>query len=240
MSKQNPYAFSNGAVAAIDAPVSERTAFLQRTYTWLFGGILMFAATLWACGNIAPVQSVMVGIWRTIAGAGFVGMLIYLAMIMGGGWVVQRFSTKSPLNAVLYFSYSALFGLLLGPIVLMAAEVAPNALTEASISTVVIFGGLTGYVFWSKKDFNFLGGILNVCFFALLGLGLCSALFGFSLGSLFSMVAVLLYAGYTLYHTSEILHRYPTNMHVSAACVLFVDFIMLFQQLLMLFLSRDD
>ena len=54
-----------------------------------------------------------------------------------------------------------------------------------------------------------------------------------------SSAVVLLMAGMILYDTSNIMRRYPTNAHVSAAMELFVDVIMLFKFLLLILMNRD-
>ncbi len=133
-----------------------------------------------------------------------------------------------------------LFGLLIAPVVLYAAAQSPDVLSQAAIVTALVFSGLTAYVFTTRKDFSFLGGALSIVLFALLAVALAGWLFGFTVGLWFSVVAVLLFAGYILYDTSQILHHYPTNMAVSAAAVLFVDVVLLFKHLLILFLSNRD
>ena len=100
-----------------------------------------------------------------------------------------------------------------------------------------MFSGLTGYVFVSGKDFSFLGGALAIALFALLGIAIAGWIFGFSVGIWYSVIAVLVFAGYILYDTSKVLHHYPVTAHVSAAIVLFVDVVLLFKHILIL-LSR--
>ena len=75
-----------------------------------------------------------------------------------------------------------------------------------------------------------------------LGLGIVAGIFfgGFGLGLWFSVAGALLFSGFILYDTSNILRSYPTNAHVSAAMVLFVDLIMLFKNLIWIFLASDD
>ena len=143
------------------------------------------------------------------------------ARFWGGAMAVHAFAERKPLNLVLFYAYSVVMGLLVAPIALYAAETSPDVLLEAAVTTVVVFSALTGYVFFTKKDFSFLRGTLTVMFFVLLLGPLLGMLFGFDLTLLFSIGIVLFFVLYILYDTSAILRRYPTTMHVSAACVLF-------------------
>lgn len=227
----NPYAVTS--VPAAHAEADARAAFLQRTYMLLLAGVGVFAATLWAAGNVPAVNGLAVGLWNT-------NRWIVLIGILGGGFLVRAMAMKRPINVVLYFAYAFLFGLLLAPVVLWASANQPLVLTQASLVTALVFTGLTAWVFVSGKDFSFLGGALTVGALGLFGVVLCSMLFGFSLGAVYAGFGVLLFSGYILYDTSRILHHYPTNAHVPAAIELFVSLIMLFQHVLHLLMSLQD
>jgi hypothetical protein len=102
----------------------------------------------------------------------------------------------------------------------------------AGVYTGLIFTGLTATVFFTKKDFSFLGPILAVAGMVALGVIVCSALFGFSLGNLCAGVMVAFAAGYILFNTSQVLHQYPTNAHVAASLQLFASVALLFWYIL--------
>ncbi|MDP6929102.1 MAG: Bax inhibitor-1 family protein [Planctomycetota bacterium] len=231
MSQMNSHAFQD--VAAMDAPVAEKAAFLQRTYSLLLAGILAFAATLWAAGSVPVVASMARGLWSM----GWIGCML---VIMGGGYAVRALASKTPINLIAYFAYVFLFGLLLAPLVLFAAQM-EGVLSQASMVTALVFTGLTGYVFISGKDFSFIGGICSIGCMALLGCLLAGWLFGFDLGLWFSVLGVLIFSGMVLYDTSRVLHHYPTTAHVRAAIELFVSLIILFQYVVMMLvnLNRD-
>ena len=229
---QNPYAHQN-MVAAAAAPVAERAAFLQKTYLLLLAGIVTFAATMFAGAQVGPVQQMAASLFR-------MHPLLLMAIWIGAAWGVRAVSAHHPINLIAYFAYAFLWGLLMLPLVSYASAEAPDILAQASIITVLVFSGLTGYVFLTRKDFSFLGGVLTIAMFAMLGLIVAGMLFGFQLGLWFSVLGVLVFSGYILYDTSNMLHRYPTNMHVRAAIDLFIDVIMLFQYVLMLLLRSRE
>jgi len=112
----------------------------------------------------------------------------------------------------------------------------------AGLMTLLLVGGLTATVFITKKDFSFLGGILSIGFFVALGFIICSMIFGFSLGLVFSSVMVLFAAGSVLYTTSNVMHHYHPSQHVAASLALFSAVALMFWyilQVLMSLSSRD-
>ena len=112
-----------------------------------------------------------------------------------------------------------------------------SVLGEAALITGLIFLGLTLTVMWTKKDFSFLRGILQVAFFAAFGIAIASWLFGFGLGMLFCGAMVLLVAGYILYETSLVMGYYRPTMHVAAALSLYSSLATLFWYILQMVMS---
>lgn len=240
MTNTNPYAFNTATPAAL-AAADERATFLRRTYTLLLAAVLTFAATLWAAGNVEPVRNLATEVARLIFGQRW-GIAIYMALYMGGAFLVHAFAERRPLNLVFFFAFAVLMGLLTAPLIYMVLSRGASGIeiiNQASLITAVVFGGLTGYVFYSGKDFSFLGGALTIGMLGLFAVGIGSWIFGAGLGMWYSVAIVLLFAGYILYDTSNILHHYPVTAYVSAACVLFVDVIVLFKHILLMLSRRD-
>jgi FtsH-binding integral membrane protein len=231
MSDSNPYAL-NSAIPAAQAAVEERAGFLKRTYTWLLGGIVVWCVTMYAVGEVEALQPLAF----TIAG----NWILSIVLLMAGGFAVRVTATKQLIGPIVYALYAVFFGLLVGPFVMMAEQMDPNIVAEASLTTGLVFIGLTAYVFISGKDFSFLGGFLTIAFWGILVTLICGLIFGFSLGIGMSIVIALLYCGYILYDTGQILHHYPTNMHIAAAATLFSNVVLLFYHILLMFMSRDD
>ena len=105
--------------------------------------------------------------------------------------------------------------------------------------TLGLFLGLTATVFLTRSDFSFLGPILAIGGFVALGFIIASAIFGFSLGSLFAFVMVAFAGTAILYNTSNVLHKYNPNQHVAASLTLFASIALLFWYILSIFSSRD-
>ena len=102
--------------------------------------------------------------------------------------------------------------------------------------TVAIFGGLTAYVFITKRDFSFLRGLLFTGLIMVLVGGLLNIfIIGSSaMGFAIAAMALLLFSGYVLYDTSNIIRRYPTNEYVAGALSLYLDAFNIFLALLRL------
>ena len=112
---------------------------------------------------------------------------------------------------------------------------------QAGVVTLTVFGGLTAAVFWSGKDFSFLGPILWVGAFLALGFVIAAVLFGFNLGLVFCVAMVALAAGFIIYDTSNIMHHYHPSEHVAAALALFAAVALMFWYVLRIFLiTRDE
>jgi FtsH-binding integral membrane protein len=121
------------------------------------------------------------------------------------------------------------------PLLWIADEFAGgNVIATAAISTLMLFGAITGYVLTTKANFSFLGGVLTVLSFLALGVIVCSILFGFELGVIFTVVMIALAAGFILYDTSNVLHVYQPGQHVAASLSLFASLALLFWYVLRL------
>lgn len=226
------------------APVNERVAFIRRTYAHVAVAIAAFV------GIEAFLLSS--GIGETILKTMFVGKAAWLALMVlfiGGGYAAQYMASNARSIGMQYMGlslYVLLEVLIFLPILTIATHldgpVADFTLPiQAGIVTLMVFGGLTVAVFVSGKDFSFMGPFLAVASFAALALVVCAVLFGFSLGLVFSVAMIALAAGYIIYDTSNIIHRYGVNQHVAASLSLFASVALMFYYVLRLFMAaRND
>lgn len=247
-----------GAVATLG--VSERVAFLRRTYAhlgialvaWIaLTAILFHQGIPWATEadsfNYMNRLSYKFSAWA-LGGSGY-NWLIVIVAFMAVGWLTDRLAQSQASRGV---QYVGLFGgvlawsVILQPLLYFLFEEFADKdptkiLFSAAIITGLIFVGLTLTVFITKKDFSFLRGILMIGTFAALGVIVASILFGFQLGAIFAGAMILLMAGYILFQTSLIMQHYPPTHHVSAALMLFSTCATLFWYVLQLLmsLSRD-
>ncbi|MEF3302469.1 Bax inhibitor-1/YccA family protein [Paenibacillus sp. GYB003] len=120
----------------------------------------------------------------------------------------------------------------------------PTLVTSAFLLTGVIFGGLTAYAYYSKRDFSFLGGFLTVGILVLIGfslIGLFTGGFGGTLGLLIAAFGVLVFSGFILYDISQYKHGIADEEIPLAVLNLYLNFINLFLYLLRLLgILSDD
>ena len=235
----NEYATSFGNSAA-DALPERRARFIRNTYMLLAAAILAFVVIeglLWVSGAAIEILSVL-----TMGGS--MGWLLVLAAFMGvsflaNRWAMSDTSTGTQLLGLgLYVVAEAvIFVPLIGYAMYASGDF--SVLAKAGIVTLGLFLGLTATVFLTRSDFSFLGPILAIGGFVALGFIIASAIFGFSLGSLFAFVMVAFAGTAILYNTSNVLHKYNPNQHVAASLTLFASIALLFWYILSIFSSRD-
>jgi len=238
---------SYGAHAPVVAAASpaERSAFLVRTYGHLLGAIALFAVLEVALFNTSLPNAML-----SKLASGRYAWLLFMAGFVGVSMLADRWAVSSTSRGKQYAGlglYTVCQAVLFIPLIAYAIVAAQGAdggepdasiLPRAVLVTATLFGGLTGVVFLTRKDFSFLRGILMFGGFAALGLVVASVLFGFSLGMAFSYAMVALACGYILYDTSNVMQRYRTDQHVAASLALFASVMLLFWYVLRIFLDR--
>ncbi|KAL6217295.1 hypothetical protein ACLB2K_010512 [Fragaria x ananassa] len=108
---------------------------------------------------------------------------------------------------------------------------------EAAILTAAIFLGLTLYTFWGARrghDFNFLGPFLFASLLALLVFGVIQIFLplGKTSHMIIGIVGILVFCGYIVHDTDELIKRYEYDEYILAAIDLYLDLINLFLKIL--------
>jgi len=241
-----------GSVAQAD-PLT-RIAFLRKVYA-LFGG----AMAIWmGTSYLVATHEGLLNMAFGIMSFGFIGFIVLMAAMF---FLLRLTSSRG--NAMSMFglgAFGVLEGFLTAPLIYIASasQVASDALTSDQIHTLAlndtgsivtqafaltcaVFGGLSFYALTTKRDFSWMRGALWMGFFGLMAVGILGMLGvggGFSNWGM-SMAFVILMGGFVLYDTQNILRRYPENMAASAAATLLIDFVIMFQHILMLLMRRN-
>lgn len=235
----NEYATSFGNSAA-DALPAQRAQFIRKTYLLLAAAILAFIlveAVLFA----TPAAGMIAGL---IFSGGSMGWLLVLGLFMGVSFLANRWAT-SETSKITQFLGLGIFivaeAVIFVPLIMISTYYAGDAsvLLKAGIVTIGLFLGITATVFLTRTDFSFLGPILAIGGFIALGFIVSSAIFGFSIGSIFAFIMVAFAGTAILYETSNVLYRFNTNQHVAASLTLFASIALLFWYILTIFSSRD-
>ncbi|MFK5955930.1 MAG: Bax inhibitor-1 family protein [Planctomycetota bacterium] len=241
-----------GSVAQAD-PLS-RITFLRKVYALFGGAMAVWMGTSYLVATNEGLLNVAFGIMSF----GIMGFIVLMAAM----FFLLRL-TASRGNAMSMFglgAFGVLEGFLTAPLIYIASasQVASDALTSEQIHTLAlndtgsivtqafaltcaVFGGLSFYALTTKRDFSWMRGALWMGFFGLLAIGLLGMMgigggvsnWGYSMGF------VILMGGFVLYDTQNILRRYPENMAASAAATLLIDFVIMFQHILMLLMRRN-
>jgi uncharacterized protein len=221
-------------------PVAESSAeirsnFIWRTYGHVAAAILLFAGLetyLFDSGLAGPMVESMLGFnWLLILGA---FMLV--------GWLATHVAhtvQSKPLQYVALVGFVVAEAIIFMPLLALAMALQPGIVESAVGVTLLGTAGLTAVAFITRKDFSFLRGILVWGgILALVGI-VASVLFGFELGTWFSVAMIGFAGAAVLYDTSNILHHYPEDRYVAAALQLFASVALMFWYVLRLFMSRD-
>src|SRR5262245_61010222 len=221
-------------------PVAElgadaRSQFIWRTYGHVAGAILGFAAVesyLFSNGYAETIARSMLSVnWLLIIGA---FMLV--------GWLathVAQTAQSKPMQYLGLAGFVVAEAIIFVPMLYIAASTAPEVIESAVVVTLLGTAGLTAVAFMTRKDFSFLRGILMwggvLALIAIVG----GVLFGFQLGTWFSVAMIGFAGAAVLYDTSNILHHYPEDRYVGASLALFSSIVLMFWYVLRLLMSRD-
>lgn len=174
------------------------------------------------------------------------GMIVAFAplvLLLGSSFFMRKPSPRS--SGVLYWTIVSLIGASLGVLVLLYTG---TSIATTFLITAAAFGGLSLIGYTTKKDLTGLGSFLIVGLFGLIiasvvNIFLQSAMMSF----IVSIAGVLIFAGLIAYDTQRLKMTYyelggnQAAMGVATnygALSLYINFINLFQFLLMLFGSR--
>jgi len=216
--------------------VQARARFIQRTYAHLLGAVLAFTAIevfFFQSGLAEPMARAMLG----------TNWLLVLGGFMVAGWLASRFAHGGGSKAKQYAGlglYVFAQAILFVPMLFIAQMYSQGGVIESAAGVTLLgFGGLTVVAFTSKKDFSFLGSIIKWGGVVALVAIVAGAIFGFQLGTFFSVAMVGLAGASVLWDTSNVLHHFPEDRYVGASLQLFSSLALMFWYILRIFMSRD-
>ncbi|MDH5260329.1 MAG: Bax inhibitor-1 family protein [Gammaproteobacteria bacterium] len=223
------------------APVSSlaveaRSQFIWKCYAHVVGALLALVAIetyLFSSGIAAAIAAPMLG-----------SPMLVLGAFMALSWGASHFAHRLESTAAQYAAFAVFvvaWSLMFVPMLALALAMDQSGSMIQSAAGVTVFGcvALIATVMITRKDFSFLRGVLVWGFFIALGLIGASLLFGWNLGTWFS-VGMIAFAGVAvLYDTSNIMHHYPQDKYVAASMALFASIALMFWYVLRLFMSRD-
>ena len=216
--QNDPFNSSTMATSVAQSPVEVRMNFIRKTYVLFMAGILMCVLAGAACLSVPSLYGVAMTILKM--------PLLALLLIVGGSFAATAVSQIEGLNYVALFSFTGLMGFIFAPLIAMFA---PTVVGQAAFLTILMFGALTAYVFVTKKDFSFLGGMLFVGLVALILGGLANVFLFRNSGADYWMAWITLFLFERLRALQNLEHpasRYGENdaTACAAALALFIRF----------------
>ena len=218
-----------------DLSVEARSNFIWRTYGHVAAAILLFAGIetyLFSTGIAWPMAQSMLG----------TSWLVILGGFMVVSWIATHVAhsvQSKPVQYVALVGFVVAEAIIFVPLLAIAMTMYPGIIESAVGVTLLGTFGLTAVALITRKDFTFLGGILMWGgVLALVGV-VSAVLFGFQLGTWFSVAMIGFAGAAVLYDTSNILQHYPEDRYVGAALQLFASIALMFWYVLRLFMSRN-
>ncbi|KAK1295766.1 BI1-like protein [Acorus calamus] len=218
-------------------PPELRWAFIRKIYSILTAQLLITVAVSAVVVFVHPVSHFFV------ATTG--GLVLYIVLI------ITPFITlcplyfcyqRHPINYLLLTVFTVSLSFAVG---LSCAFTKGKVILEAAILTAAVVVSLTLYTFWAARrghDFNFLGPFLFASIFVLMIFALIQIFF--PLGRLSLMIygglAAIIFSGYIIYDTDNLIKRYSYDEYIWAAVSLYLDIVNLFLALLTLFRAADS
>ena len=117
-----------------------------------------------------------------------------------------------------------------------------NMIVIAFAITMGIFTTLSAFVHCSKHDFSFLNTFLSIGLLSMIIMSIVQLFVSYTIFSLImGWFGIILFSGYILYDTSQIIHQLGPDDTIEATLMLYLDIINLFVYILqVLQLSRDS
>ncbi len=218
--------YTSGVVAS--APADVRANFIRRVYSLFFASVLVTIVVGVFCAQPSVAPTLL----------GLLMPLIIAEFVVG---IIMAFARRtSGLNVALLGLFAALQGAVFGPVLTLLNHIAPGVPMQAAVLTGAVFGGLSLYALQSGKDFSYLGGMLFMALIALIVGGIVMWFVHSSLlNTLYSIGGVLIFSGYVLYDTSNIMRRLGPDEAIVGAVSLYLDLVNLFWYILRLLMELN-
>ncbi|KAJ8899427.1 hypothetical protein K2173_018401 [Erythroxylum novogranatense] len=214
-----------------------RWAFIRKIYSIL---TLQLLTTIAVAAVVVYVRPIAVFFVSTGAGLALYIVLILMPFIVL--CPLYFYHQKHPVNYLLLGIFTVSLAFAVG---LTCAFTKGKVILESVILTTVVVVSLTLYTFWAARrghDFNFLGPFLFGAVLVLIVFALIQVLFPLGRISLmvYGCLASIIFCGYIVYDTDNLIKRYSYDEYIWAAVSLYLDIINLFLSLLTIFRAAES
>ena len=178
----------------------------------------------------------------------FTGIMQWITLFLPvvaifGVMAILGSNPAKPTAVATLHGFAALMGLSLGSIVHVYTTA---SLVMCFVSSIVLFGTMSVYGYFTKQSLDSLGKYLMIGLIAIIIASVVNIFIGSSVATMvISAIAILIFLGLTAYDTQqirEIVSEQGANdtQEVIGALTLYLDFINIFVNLLQLVGSKDD
>ncbi|KAG6492766.1 hypothetical protein ZIOFF_047731 [Zingiber officinale] len=155
---------------------------------------------------------------------------------------LSHYYQRHPVNLLLLGLFTVSISFAVG---LTCAFTSGKIILEAAILTAVVVVSLTVYTFWAARrghDFSFLGPFLFSAFMGMMVFASIQILcpLGKTSVMIYGVASAIMYAGYLVYETDNLIKRYSYDEYIWAAVALYLDIINLFLSLLSILRDADN
>ena len=171
------------------------------------------------------------------------GWLLILGLFMVGSWLATQATMDLSNPGRQYaglFGTAGLYSLLFAPFLYYVFNVqdAGSDVWAAAAITGIGFVGLSAVAWVTRRDLSFIRPLIMWGGVAALVLIVGAVIFGFNLGTWFSVAMIGLAGAAILYTTQQALRTYPEQAYVAAAVQLFASIMTMFWYVLRIFADR--
>ncbi|CAF2141362.1 hypothetical protein BRARA_B02623 [Brassica rapa] len=209
-----------------------RWGFIRKVYSIIAFQLL---ATIAVSATVVTVRPIALFFATTGAGLGLYIVIIITPFIVL--CPLYYYHQKHPVNYLLLGVFTLALAFVVG---LTCAFTNGKVILESAILTTVVVLSLTVYTFWAAKrgyDFNFLGPFLFGALIVLVVFAMIQVFFPLGRTSvmIYGFLASVIFCGYIVYDTDNLIKRYTYDEYIWAAVSLYLDIINLFLSLLTIF-----
>ena len=250
---RNPYQSAYaGALDRAEVDAGLR-AYMLRVYNYMGTGLAVSGLVAWLVANVPAVTQIFyVQVGVTLSGApvysptmlGLIGMFAPLAILLFGVFAGRNWGAGTV--QAMYWAFVGLQGIGLAILLMVYTG---ESVVRVFFITAAAFGGLSLYGYTTKKNLSGLGtflimGVIGLLIAMVVNIFLDSSTLQFIIAS----VGVLVFSGLIAYDTQRIKDGYvaglgggdtETKAAVWSALALYINFINLFQFLLMFLGNRE-
>jgi len=217
-------------VAVIDCDAAIRVAFIRKVYSILFIQLLATVGVSMILSLPAATDFMQQHAWII-----WIPCLGSFAALGGVYWKRHQ----HPANLILLGLFTMFEAMMVGTVV---SYYESRIVIQALFITIGIFVGLTLFTFQTKWDFSSLGPFLFAGIMGLLTMTLVQIFLPFNANVDLAIAgfSVMLFSGFVLYDTQQIMKRLSPDEHILGALQLYLDAINLFLSVLRVLHNQNN